>query len=95
MARMAFEDAHLAAEMGQADPGRQPRHARADDDGVVHGATREGQLTFRNPIPQIRSKSRQPAVKSPDKSTIWKPDKVQDKRPMSHSRYRIGTIRSL
>ena len=36
MARVPFEDADALAEVGQADAGRQPRHAGADDDRVVH-----------------------------------------------------------
>ena len=41
-AAVAFQDTDAPVEMGQPDPGGQPRHASTDDDRVVHGFGGQG-----------------------------------------------------
>ena len=48
-----LQNADPLAEMRQADARRQPRHARADDDRVVHASIVLYNESVRNPIPQM------------------------------------------
>ena len=84
-----FEDADPLAEMGQANAGRQSRHAGADDDRVVHGGPRQDTATtsatrFPKSAASHGNRRRTRRTSRPSGSR----SRVHDKWPKSQSRYR-------